>query len=67
MMKHGPGKMCLMRKENDRYRSGDMVSRHMAIYIDGASSDWVGRSMIGYYFSKDTKVIDMQTSRWIRR
>ena len=27
-------------------------------YIDGASSDWVGRSMIGYYFSKDTKVIE---------
>ena len=27
-------------------------------YIDGASSDWIGRSLIGYYFSKDTKVIE---------
>lgn len=27
-------------------------------YIDGSSSDWMGRSLTGYYFSKDTKIFE---------
>lgn len=27
-------------------------------YIDGSSSDWMGRSLTGYFFSKDVKVVE---------
>ena len=49
--------MCLMRQKKMTGTDPVTGEQTYGYYIDGASSDWVGRSMIGYYFSKDTKVI----------
>ncbi len=50
--------MCLMRQKKMTGTDPVTGEQTYGYYIDGASSDWIGRSMIGYYFSKDTKVIE---------